>query len=319
MGKIVVAGSLNMDLSVRVGHIPAAGETILGGDLLESPGGKGANQAYAAAKLAQGGTVAMWGCVGRDDFGREMLRNLESAGCDVTQVEKVTGPSGVALIVVSAEGENAIVVASGANFLYTPQLAEKGGPALDGADALLLQLEIPLETVKALASAARARSVRVILDPAPVPAAGLPDEILRLADVITPNETEALALTGRQDRRITPEVATELAGQLAAKGCGAIILKLGARGCLVYQQGKATFIPTPKVEAVDTTAAGDIFNGALAVGLSEGSPLTDACLFATHAAALSVTRKGAQLSAPNRHEVDAFYAETVKSPVTQPT
>jgi len=302
-----VAGSLNMDLSVRVGHIPAAGETILGGDLLQSAGGKGANQAYAAAKLAKGVGVTMLGCVGRDDFGREMLRNLASTGCDVSHMDKIAGPSGVALIVVSEEGENAIVVASGANFLYSPERVKHAGVVLDGADTLLLQLEIPLETVKALATAARARGVRVILDPAPVPASGLPAELLKLADIITPNETEAMALTGSSDQKITPDVAAHMTRELAAKGCGAVILKLGSRGCLVYQGEQATFIPAPKVEVVDTTAAGDVFNGALAVALSEGLQLTDACLFATRAAALSVTRKGAQLSAPSREEVNAFH------------
>ena len=236
MGKIVVAGSLNMDLSVRVGHIPAAGETILGGDLLESPGGKGANQAYAAAKLAVGAQVLMLGCVGQDDFGREMLRNLEHAGCDVSHASRVAGPSGVALIVVSAEGENAIVVASGANASFSVAMAEALAPVLDGADALLLQLEIPLDTVKKFAQEARARGVRVILDPAPVPLAGLPDEILQLADIITPNETEAAALTAshNDNKKITPEVAASMAKQLADKGCGAVILKLGARGSLIH-------------------------------------------------------------------------------------
>jgi ribokinase len=306
MGKIVVAGSLNMDLSVRVGHIPAAGETILGGDLLESPGGKGANQAYAAAKLAAGAKVVMLGCVGEDDFGREMLRNLENAGCDVAHACHVPGPSGVALIVVSAEGENAIVVASGANSLFTVAMAEAVAPVLDGADALLLQLEIPLESVKKFAEEARARGVRVILDPAPVPPAGVPEEILKWADIITPNETEAAALTGIRDRKVTPEVAGLMAEQLAGISGGAVILKLGARGSLIHQHGQSTFVPAPKVDAVDTTAAGDVFNGGLAVALSEGLSLPDACWFATRAAALSVTRKGAQLSAPSRREVDEF-------------
>ena len=306
MGKIVVAGSLNMDLSVRVGHIPAAGETILGGDLLESPGGKGANQAYAAAKLAAGAGVVMLGCVGEDDFGREMLRNLESAGCDVSRACHVPGPSGVALIVVSAEGENAIVVASGANSLFTVAMAEAVAPVLDGADALLLQLEIPLDSVKKFAEESRARGVRVILDPAPVPAAGLPEEILKLADIITPNETEAAALTGIRDKKVTPEVAGLMAAHLAGISGGAVILKLGARGSLIYQNGQSTFVPAPKVVAVDTTAAGDVFNGGLAVALSEGLALPEACWFATRAAALSVTRKGAQLSAPSRREVDEF-------------
>ncbi len=292
-----------MDLSVRVGHIPGAGETILGGDLLESPGGKGANQAYAAAKLASGGEVVMLGCVGEDDFGREMLRNLERAGCNVSHASRVPGPSGVALIVVSAEGENAIVVASGANALFTAAMAEAVAPVLDGADALLLQLEIPLEAVKKFAQEARARGVRVMLDPAPVPAGGLPDDILQLADIMTPNETEAAALSGSTDKKVTPEAATRMAELLAAKSGGTIILKLGARGSLIHHNGENTFIPAPKVDAVDTTAAGDVFNGALAVGLSEGMPLADACWFATRAAAVSVTRKGAQLSAPSRDEL----------------
>jgi ribokinase len=303
MGKIVVAGSLNMDLSVRVGHIPAAGETILGGDLLESPGGKGANQAYAAARLAGGSDVVMLGCVGEDDFGREMLRNLERAGCNVSHATRVPGPSGVALIVVSAEGENAIVVASGANALFTVAMAEAVAPVLDGADALLLQLEIPLATVTKFAQEARARGVRVILDPAPVPLAGLPDDILQLADIITPNETEAAALTSSTEQKITLEAATRMAEVLAAKSGGAVIVKLGARGSLIHQDGENTFVPAPKVQAVDTTAAGDVFNGALAVGLSEGMPLVEACRFATRAAAVSVTRKGAQLSAPSRDEL----------------
>lgn len=306
MRKIVVAGSLNMDLSVRVGHIPGAGETILGGALLESPGGKGANQAYAASKVASGSAVVMLGCVGHDEFGREMLRNLGRAGCDVSHVESLPGPSGVALIVVSDEGENAIVVAPGANALFTAAMAANAAAVLEGADALLLQLEIPLETVKTLATEARKRGVRVILDPAPVPAHGLPDDILQLADIITPNETEAAALTASTEKKVTPEVATQMAEQLSAKGCKAVVLKLGARGSLIYETGHATFVPAPKVNVVDTTAAGDVFNGALAVGLSEGFELSEACWFATRAAALSVTRKGAQLSAPSREEVDEF-------------
>jgi ribokinase len=306
MPKIVVAGSLNMDLSVGVGHIPAAGETILGGDLLQSPGGKGANQAYAAAKLTKTGQVVMLGAVGHDEFGREMLRNLTRVGCDVSHVQNVAGPSGVALIVVSEKGENAIVVAPGANMLFNPEIAEAAAGVLDGADALLLQLEIPLGTVRSLAQAARARGVRVILDPAPVPASGVPHDILALADILTPNETEAAAVTGFSPKTITPDAANEMAEALSAKGCGAVLLKLGARGCLVREHGQNTFVPAPKVNAIDSTAAGDIFNGALAVALSEGLSLSSACWFASRAAALSVTRMGAQLSAPSREEVQEF-------------
>lgn len=306
MGKIIVGGSLNMDLAVRVPHIPAAGETILGGDLLESPGGKGANQAYAAAKLSPPGHVLMLGCVGHDEFGREMLRNLTRAGCDVSRIESLPGPSGVALIVVSAEGENAIVVAPGSNALFTPEMATRAASLLDGASALLLQLEIPLDTVQTLASLAHARGVKVILDPAPVPAAGLPPALLQLVDIITPNETEAAALTASKESKVTPEIAARMAQTLAALGPAAVVLKLGARGSLIHQNGQATFIPAPKVTAIDTTAAGDVFNAALAVALSERLALPDACWFATRAAALSVTRKGAQLSAPTRAEVDDF-------------
>jgi ribokinase len=309
MGKIVVAGSLNMDLSVRVAHIPAVGETILGGDLLESPGGKGANQAYAAAKLSSNGGVLMLGCVGQDEFGRAMLRNLSRAGCDVSHVSTVPGPSGVALIVVSAEGDNAIVVAPGANALFIPDMARSLAPVLAGADTLLLQLEIPLDTVQTLAETARAHGVRVILDPAPAPLAGLPRELLKLVDILTPNETEAAALTGSTDKQITPEVATRMAEQLVAQGSAAAVVKLGARGCLIHRHGQSTFVPAPKVAAIDTTAAGDVFNGALAVALSESLELPEACQFATRAAALSVTRKGAQLSAPSRDEVQAFSPE----------
>jgi ribokinase len=304
MGKIVVAGSLNMDLSVRSEHIPAAGETILGGDLLQSPGGKGANQAYAAAKL--GGSVLMLGCVGQDDFGREMQGNLAESGCDVTAVQRLPGPSGVALILVSAKGENAIVVAPGANGLFTPEWAEAAVHHLEGAESLLVQLEIPLETVEWLARAAKARKVRVVLDPAPVPSGGVPDSLLALTDILTPNETEALALAGMAEQRMSGELAAKLAQSLAARGPSAVVLKLGERGCLLFENGHPTFLPAAKVKAVDTTAAGDIFNGALAVAMSESLPLRDACWFAARAAALSVTRKGAQLSTPARAEVDAF-------------
>ncbi len=306
MRRIVVAGSLNMDLSVRVGHIPAGGETILGGDLLQSAGGKGANQAYAAAKLSRSGQVVMLGCVGRDEFGREMIRNLSGVGCDVSHAFSLDGPSGVALIVVSAEGENAIVVAPGANSLFSAATAQSMFTVLDGASALLLQLEIPLETVELLAREARRRGVKVILDPAPVPPSGVPAAILKLADILTPNESEAAALTGGSAAKVTPDTAAKMAADLAGLTGGAIVLKLGARGSLIHCDGNAIFVPAPKVDAIDTTAAGDVFNGGLAVGLSEELSISDACWFATRAAALSVTRKGAQLSAPSREEVEAF-------------
>ncbi len=291
-----------MDLAARAARIPLAGETILGGELLESPGGKGANQACAAAKL--GGSAAMLGCVGEDDFGRAMRQNLAAAGCDVSRIGVRPGSSGVALIFVSEQGENAIVVAPGANAKFSPGDILAHADCLDGATALLLQLESPMETVIAAAKAARQRGVLVILDPAPAPEHGLPPGLLAFVDILTPNETEAAILTKTQPRKLTPEHVLAMASSLLALGPGHVILKLGARGCFLYPG--ETFIPAPKVEAVDTTAAGDVFNGALAVGLSEGKALPEACWFASQAAALSVTRRGAQKSVPSRAELDVF-------------
>jgi ribokinase len=304
MPKIIIAGSLNMDLAARAAHIPLAGETILGGELLESPGGKGANQACAAAKL--GGSAAMVGCVGDDDFGRAMRQNLAGAGCDVSRIGVRPGASGVALVFVSEQGENAIVVAPGANAKFSPADILAHAECLDGATALLLQLESPMETVMAAAKAARERGVLVILDPAPAPERGLPPELLALVDILTPNETEAAILTKTKPGKLTPEHVLAMASSLLALGPRQVILKLGARGCFLHPD--ATFIPAPKVEAVDTTAAGDVFNGALAVGLSEGKALPEACWFASQAAALSVTRRGAQQSVPSRAELDLFSA-----------
>jgi ribokinase len=304
MAKIIIAGSLNMDLAVRAERIPAAGETILGGELLESPGGKGANQACAAAKL--GSSAAMLGCVGEDDFGRAMRKNLSDAGCDVSRIGVSAGASGVALICVSARGENAIVVASGANMKFQPEDIQANLECFDGASALLLQLESPMETVIAAAKAARERGVTVILDPAPAPLEGIPTELLQLVDILTPNETEAAILTRTSPEKMTPDRAMALAASLRSLGPRNVILKLGARGCFLHGAETSVFVPSPKVDAVDTTAAGDVFNGALAVGLSEGKAMQDACWFASQAAALSVTRLGAQNSVPSRTELDRF-------------
>jgi ribokinase len=310
MPKIIIAGSLNMDLAARAAHIPLAGETILGGELLESPGGKGANQACAAAKL--GGSAAMLGCVGEDDFGRAMRQNLADAGCDVSRIGVRQGSSGVALIFVSEQGENAIVVAPGANAKFSPADVLNNADCLDGATALLLQLESPMETVVAAAKAARERGVLVILDPAPAPEHGLPPELLALVDILTPNETEAAILTKTKLGKLTPDHVLAMASSLLALGPRQVILKLGARGCFLHSGSASSFIPAPKVEAIDTTAAGDVFNGALAVGLSEGKALPEACWFASQAAALSVTKRGAQQSVPSRAELDSFAASMNK-------
>jgi len=279
MAKIVVVGSLNMDVVAVAPRIPVAGETIIGSKFFTSPGGKGANQAYAAAKLA--GSVAMVGRVGDDEFGRQMRENLASVGCAVDAVKTVPGASGVALIYVSERGENSIVVVPGANHSLLP-----GDITFDECSVVLLQLETPIETVIAAARFAKQRNARVILDPAPAPQAGLPRELLESVDILTPNETEA-AILG--DALESPRT---------------IILKLGERGCELRSGGKSTLIPAIRVNAVDTTAAGDVFNAALAVALSEGAELAAACRFAVKAAAISVTRLGAQSSAPSRDEVN---------------
>lgn len=283
MAKIVVVGSLNMDVVAVAPRIPVAGETIIGSKFLTTPGGKGANQAYAAAKL--GGSVAMLGRVGEDAFGQQMRENLASVGCTVESVRAVPGASGVALIYVSERGENSIVVVPGANHLLLPGDIAADENVFDGCAVVLLQLETPLETVIAGARFAKQRSALVVLDPAPAPSAGLPRELLELVDVLTPNETEAAMLKGSLDAART------------------IIYKLGDRGCELRSGGKSICIPAVAVSAVDTTAAGDVFNAALAVALSEGAGLEGACRFAVKAAAVSVTRLGAQSSAPARSEI----------------
>jgi ribokinase len=280
MAKIVVVGSLNMDVVAVAPRIPVAGETIIGSKFFTSPGGKGANQAYAAAKLA--GSVAMVGRVGDDDFGREMRQNLASAGCAIAAVKTVPGASGVALIAVADSGENCIVVVPGANHLLGPADVSD---VFDGCAVVLLQLETPIETVIAAARFAKQRNALVILDPAPAPPAGLPRELLESIDILTPNETEAAILADSLDGHT-------------------VIFKLGERGCELRTGGKSIRIPAIRVNAIDTTAAGDVFNAALAVALSEGAELEAACRFAVKAAAISVTRLGAQSSAPSRDEVN---------------
>lgn len=284
-----------MDLVAVTPRIPVAGETIIGKDFFTVPGGKGANQAYAAAKL--GGQTAMLGRVGSDDFGRAMRQNLAGVGCDVSKVLEVPGPSGVALIFVSEAGENSIVVAPGANQKLTP------ADIAFESSILLLQLETPLETVIAAAQYAKQRGVTVILDPAPAPAAGLPPELLQSVDILTPNETEAAMLSGKPPGPLTAEAAGQIARTLQAKGVSTVIVKLGEQGCLLATGETQQLIPAPKVKAVDTTAAGDVFNAALAVALSEGKDLPAACAFAAKAGSVSVTRMGAQSSAPSRDEV----------------
>ena len=303
--KIIVVGSLNTDLVACASRIPVAGETITGHTFLSACGGKGANQAYAAARL--GARVEMIGRVGGDDFGKQMRANLENAGCDTAGVETVSDiSSGIALIFVGDNGQNSIVVVPGANERLTPADIETSKSRFTGASSLLLQLETPLATVQAAAAAARAAGVRVILDPAPAPSTALPDEFVRLVDVLTPNESEAAILAGMPPGRMNVAQAFEVAKKLQQLGPRTVIVKLGDKGCALRDGNDEHALAAPVVKAVDTTAAGDVFNAALAVALGEGADMVAACRAANRAAALSVTRRGAQPAAPSRAELDAF-------------
>ncbi|MBE0657162.1 MAG: ribokinase [Bryobacteraceae bacterium] len=302
---IIVTGSLNMDFVVQVDRLPAPGETTLGSNFLTIPGGKGANQANAAGRLAAAGTVRMIGCTGEDAFATQLKDSLMASGVDVSCVRQVAGVStGVALIWVERSGQNSIVVASGANNEVNPEMIAGLGEAYAGAACALFQLETPIDAVEAALSTARAAGAMTILDPAP--ARQLPASLLRLVDLMTPNETEACILLGRPPARLAPADAPSLAHEVLGLGPKAVVLKLGDAGCF-YSDGRTeVFSAGFKVDAVDTTAAGDTFNAALAIALSEGRPIEDALRFANAAAAISVTRLGAQSSAPGRAEVEEF-------------
>jgi ribokinase len=303
--RIVVVGSLNMDLVGCAERIPVVGETIVGHTYFTEPGGKGANQAYAAARL--GGQVSMLGRVGDDDFGREMRANLEQVGCDTSGL--ATTPncrSGIALIFVADTGQNSIVIVTGANDLFSAADVQGAENKIRGAAAVLLQLENPVPTVLEAARIGHKLGAKVILDPAP--ARQIPDELLQLADVVTPNETEAAILAGLPPGRLEPDRASEIARKLRSRGANIVIVKLGDQGCLLVGDGAPRLFPAPRVDAVDSTAAGDVFNGAFAVGVSEGLDFPSACTFSNRAAALSVTRRGAQASVPSREELQQFAA-----------
>ena len=296
-----------MDFVVRTDHLPAPGETVLGRAFQMIPGGKGANQACAAGRLARGATVRMVGRVGHDIFADHLKASLAAAGVDVSGVTAVrTDSTGVALIGVDPQGQNAIIVASGANAVFPASDLEGSRSSFRECVYALFQLETPLETVAAGLQLARREGARTILDPAP--ARQLPPEMLRNVDILTPNETEACSLLGRTATRIQLDEAPALARAVLQAGAAAVILKLGESGCLYVDSSNEIHSPGMKVEACDTTAAGDTFNAALAVALSEGRDLQAALRFANAAAAISVTRPGAQASIPTRSEVDAFLA-----------
>ncbi|QOY92274.1 ribokinase [Paludibaculum fermentans] len=307
--SLVVTGSLNMDFVVQVDRLPAPGETTLGGNFQMIPGGKGANQACAAGKLATNGRVRMVGCVGLDPFADHLKASLAAAGVDVSTVRAARQtPTGVALIWVEKSGQNSIVVAPGANAMLAPGDIESAHAAYEGARCALFQLETPLEAVAAAMRAGHKAGALTILDPAP--ARRLPAELLALVDILTPNESEACILLDRVPTRVTFAEAPEIARALRALGPKAVVLKLGDQGCFYSDDQRELAVQGFTVEVVDTTAAGDTFNAGLAVALAEGFEIPTALRFANAAAALSVTRLGAQASAPSREEVDAFIARS---------
>ncbi len=294
MKPIVIIGSINMDLVVRVPHIPVPGETILGRDFAMLPGGKGANQAVAVARL--GAPAAMVGRVGSDDLGSRLLQGLRDGGVDTSHVQVTPNvASGIAMITVADDGENAIAVASGANYAVTPEDIDAAAELIRGAGVCVLQLELPLAAVARAVELCRQVGVLTILDPAPAPREPLPDELWQ-ADIISPNETEAAALTGLPVD--APPVQVALA--LHERGCRRVALKLGARGAYASSSEFKGSVNGFQVQAVDTTAAGDAFTGALAVAIAEECRLEEAVLFANAAGALACTKLGAQPAMPSR-------------------
>ena len=299
--RILVVGSSNTDMIIKLDRIPRPGETILGGAFVIAAGGKGANQAVGAARA--GGQVTFIARVGQDMFGEQAVAGLVTDGINADHVTRdKTSPSGVALIFVAKDGENSIAVAGGANANLSNADVRKAKAAFAGASVLVMQLETPLESVQAAADLAAKAGVRVILNPAP--AQPLPDKLLKCVSILTPNETEAELLTGIAVSDAATAAAA--AAKLCVRGVQTVIITLGARGAYVATESGGQLVPGFKVKAVDTTAAGDIFNGALAVAIAEGKPLELAVRFANAAAAISVTRLGAQPSAPTRREIERF-------------
>lgn len=300
--RVCVVGSSNTDMVIKTSRLPAPGETVLGGQFLMNPGGKGANQAVAAARLVDptSPAVRFVARVGADVFGQQAIDGFRRDNLDVRYVSTdPEQPSGVALINVDERGENCISVAAGANGHLLPEHVDAALTDLEPGTILLMQLETPLDTVVQAARRGAERKLRVVLNPAPAQA--LPAELFAHLFLITPNETEASLLT---NERVTDEVSAEAAARhLRQSGVQNVIVTLGAKGALVLTDEGVQIVETPRVTPVDTTAAGDCFNGALAVALAEGWPLVEAARFACRAAAVSVTRLGAQASMPTRSEL----------------
>mgnify|MGYP001637534979 FL=1 len=303
-GNLVVLGSINADHILNLNSFPTPGETVTGSHYQVAFGGKGANQAVAAGR--SGANIAFIACTGDDDIGERVRKQLASDNIDTAPVSVISGEAtGVALIFVNAEGENVIAIHAGANAALSPALVDAQHDRIAQASALLMQLESPIESVLAAAKIARRHNTTVALNPAP--ARELPDELLSLVDIITPNETEAEKLTGI--RVENDEDAAKAALALHAKGIHTVLITLGSRGVWASVNGEGHRVPGFKVDAVDTIAAGDTFNGALITALLEETPLPEAIRFAHAAAAIAVTRKGAQPSVPWREEIEAFLGQ----------
>ena len=299
--KIVVIGSCNTDMVIKADRLPIPGETVIGGTFLMNPGGKGANQAVAAARM--GGKVSFISKTGNDVFGRQSVELYNSEGINTEHIfSDPKNPSGVALITVDANGENCIVVASGANASLSPADIESSKSEIESADLVLMQLEIPIETVEYAAEMAHTKGIPVILNPAP--ARALSEKLLKRLYMITPNKTEAEILSGIKvsdwDR------ARKAADVISSKGVNIVVITLGSLGAFIKENNNYHKVEATRVNAVDTTAAGDCFSGSLCVGLSEGMSIVDAVKMAARASALTVTRMGAQSSIPFRKELTAM-------------
>lgn len=299
---VVVVGSSNTDMVVKVPRLPGPGETVIGGEFVMAAGGKGANQAVACSRA--GASTTLVARVGEDPFGRNALAGLERAGVNTDYVVRdPESTSGVALIFVDAEGENTIAVAPGANMRLTPEDIDAARAVIQRADCLLLQLEVPLAAVERAVAIAREAQTPVVLNPAPAPTEPLPPSILQQVDVLTPNRAEAAALVGRAVRTVAEAQAA--ARELRRRGPKRVVLTLGREGAVACEE-EPFHIPACPVEAVDAVAAGDAFSAALAVALSEGMSFRSACRFAVAAGACAVTKLGAQPSMPTRREIEAL-------------
>lgn len=300
MNKIIVIGSSNTDMVVRSERLPRPGESVIGGGFMMAGGGKGANQAVAVARM--GHRVIFTAALGRDMFGDAAVSSYQRFGIDTSYIVRKDAPSGVALIMVDSAGQNSISVALGANNSLSTEDIRGVFEQVEKDDIVLLQLEVPMATVDAAVDIAAAKGARVVLNPAP--AAMVSEQTLSKLYLITPNQTEAQTLTGIE---VKDEATASLAAQvLCSRGVGRVVITMGNLGAYLYEEGRGEIIEARKVAAVDTTAAGDVYNGALCAALAEGKSLREALAFATKASAISVTRVGAQPSVPTREEVDNF-------------